>query len=216
MSRKRRTRLRRRDLGRLGAAMIGEKAEPNVPPSPYCLLFLEAARGLGTRRRATAGARTSMARGVRDAGVRVVVAPVCGVSRRHEGRRGNWRFSWRPVSSGASASRAATTFARSSSRARVCGSMTDTLASTQRQKRSAAACGRGPVLRPGARRPRSAAGYWLSLGHPDRIVDDELVAGGWRRWERRGCARAGLRLSRARSASPMGTGDPRLKAFPGR
>src|SRR5215218_11366438 len=26
--------------------MIGEKARPNVPPSPFCLLFLEAPRGL--------------------------------------------------------------------------------------------------------------------------------------------------------------------------
>ena len=82
-----------RKCTRLRRSMIGEKAGPNVPPSPFCLPFLEAPRGLVASprdgRRASSMARG--ARGVHDAGVRVVVAPVCGVSPRHQGRRGNWR-----------------------------------------------------------------------------------------------------------------------------
>ena len=46
MSRKGRTRLVRRDLGRLRRVDDRREAGPNVPPSPFCLLFLEAPRGL--------------------------------------------------------------------------------------------------------------------------------------------------------------------------
>src|SRR5215207_11766346 len=69
--------------GAWGASMIGEEARPNVPPSPFCLPFLEAPRGLGTASRRDPDARTSAARGgpgVHDVGVRVGVAPLQSVA----------------------------------------------------------------------------------------------------------------------------------------
>ena len=78
--------------GACGASMIGEKAGPNVPPSPFCLLFLEAPRGLGrvSARRPTRELRWRAARAVSmtpayessrcGAGLRSVA--------RHQARRG--------------------------------------------------------------------------------------------------------------------------------
>jgi hypothetical protein len=96
MSRKRRTRLRRRDLGRLRRVDDRRESVPNVPPSPFGVLFLEAPRGLVDRvsaRRPTPKLRWRAARAVsrRRQYESSVVAPVCGVSPRHQARRGNWR-----------------------------------------------------------------------------------------------------------------------------
>jgi hypothetical protein len=111
MSRKARTRLGAVILGRLPRVHDRREAGPNVPPSPFCLLFLEAPRGLRTHLRATAGARTPMtlgARGVHDAGVQVESSwSRSAECRPPSGEAWQLAFSWRPVNSGASVSRAA-------------------------------------------------------------------------------------------------------------
>ena len=111
MSRKRRTRLRLHDLGRLRRVDDRRESRGNVPPSPFCLLVLEAPRGLR---------RVSARRPTRDlrwrAAHTVSMTPAnessrCGAGLRSvrppSGEAWQLAFSSRPVNSGASVSRAA-------------------------------------------------------------------------------------------------------------
>ena len=124
MSRKERTRLAAAISSACGALMIGEKRGRTCRHLLFVSFSWRHVEGW-SRLRATADARTSMARGARgvhDAGVRVESlwrrSAECRVA-----IRGGVALSCsrRPGNSGASISRAATTYARSSSRARASG-----------------------------------------------------------------------------------------------
>ena len=95
MSRKRRTRLRLHDLGRLRRVDDRRESRGNVPPSPFCLLFLEAPRGLRrvSARRPTRELQWRAAHAVST--MPAYESSRCGAGlrsvARHQARRGNWR-----------------------------------------------------------------------------------------------------------------------------